>query len=79
MSESKFYSLKAVLPSGKTYDFADLKEKTVLIVNTASNWYVHLINDSEELIAWLEHSGFSGFTTQYTGEWAWSFLEIILM
>jgi len=36
MSESTFYSLKTELPSGKTYDFADLKGKTVLIVNTAS-------------------------------------------
>ncbi|KAF9000678.1 thioredoxin-like protein [Cyathus striatus] len=33
---SGFYSLKAELPNGKTYDFADLKGKTVLIVNTAS-------------------------------------------
>lgn len=44
MSESTFYSLKAELPSGKTYDFADLKGKTVLIVNTASNWYVLPLN-----------------------------------
>ncbi|KAF8802470.1 glutathione peroxidase-like protein [Phlegmacium glaucopus] len=36
MSESTFYTLKAELPSGKIYDFADLKGKTVLIVNTAS-------------------------------------------
>lgn len=46
MSESTFYSLKAELPSGKIYDFADLKGKTVLIVNTASKWYVLL--DSNE-------------------------------
>ena len=51
MSESKFYSLKAELPSGKTYDFADLKEKTVLIVNTAFNWYAILMNDPEEGVA----------------------------
>ena len=44
MSESTFYSLKAELPSGKIYDFADLKGKTVLIVNTASNWYVFLLH-----------------------------------
>ena len=44
MSESTFYSLKAELPSGKTYDFGDLKGKTVLIVNTASKWYVLLLN-----------------------------------
>lgn len=36
MSESTFYTLKAELPSGTVYDFADLKGKTVLIVNTAS-------------------------------------------
>ncbi|KXN91624.1 Glutathione peroxidase 2 [Leucoagaricus sp. SymC.cos] len=33
---SGFYSLKAELPDGKIYDFADLKGKTVLIVNVAS-------------------------------------------
>jgi len=36
MSESGFYSLKAERPGGKTFDFADLKGKTVLIVNVAS-------------------------------------------
>ncbi|KAI0775199.1 glutathione peroxidase [Trametes elegans] len=37
MSEAKsFYDLKAQLPGGKTYDFADLKGKVVLIVNVAS-------------------------------------------
>ncbi|THV07326.1 glutathione peroxidase-like protein [Dendrothele bispora CBS 962.96] len=36
MSESPFYSLKAELPGGKTFDFADLKGKVVLITNTAS-------------------------------------------
>ncbi|KAF9048427.1 glutathione peroxidase-like protein [Panaeolus papilionaceus] len=35
-TESSFYSLKAELPGGKTFDFADLKGKTVLIVNVAS-------------------------------------------
>ncbi|PPQ76236.1 hypothetical protein CVT26_008144 [Gymnopilus dilepis] len=35
-SETGFYSLKAELPGGKTYDFAQLKGKTVLIVNVAS-------------------------------------------
>jgi hypothetical protein len=38
MAESPFYSLKAVMPGNKTYDFADLKGKTVLVVNTASAW-----------------------------------------
>ncbi|KAG5646941.1 hypothetical protein DXG03_001664 [Asterophora parasitica] len=37
---STFYSLKAERPGGKVYDFADLKGKTVLIVNVASAWYV---------------------------------------
>ena len=35
---SGFYSLKAELPNGKTFDFADQKGKTVLIVNVASKW-----------------------------------------
>ncbi|KZT73027.1 glutathione peroxidase [Daedalea quercina L-15889] len=33
---TSFYDLKAELPGGKTYDFAELKGKVVLIVNTAS-------------------------------------------
>ncbi|KAG6842357.1 Glutathione peroxidase 2 [Blastosporella zonata] len=33
---STFYTLKAERPGGKVYDFADLKGKTVLIVNVAS-------------------------------------------
>ncbi|KAI0787658.1 thioredoxin-like protein [Fomes fomentarius] len=36
MSDASFYSLKATLPGGKTYDFEQLKGKVVLIVNTAS-------------------------------------------
>ncbi|KAK7050868.1 Glutathione peroxidase 2 [Paramarasmius palmivorus] len=36
MAESSFYSLKATMPGNKTFDFADLKGKVVLIVNTAS-------------------------------------------
>lgn len=39
MSDSEktgFYSLSAALPGNKTLDFADLKGKVVLIVNTAS-------------------------------------------
>jgi hypothetical protein len=35
-----FYDLKADLPGGEKYDFADLKDKVVLIVNTASAWCV---------------------------------------
>ncbi|KIK62948.1 hypothetical protein GYMLUDRAFT_41235 [Collybiopsis luxurians FD-317 M1] len=34
--KSGFYSLKAELPGNKVFDFADLKGKVVLIVNTAS-------------------------------------------
>ena len=49
MAESTFYSLKAELPSGKIYDFADLKGKTVLIVNTASKWYVLLLKEGVAL------------------------------
>lgn len=37
---SGFYSLKAALPSGKEYDFEQLRGKVVLIVNTASKWCV---------------------------------------
>lgn len=33
-----FYSLKAEQPGGVIYDFAQLKGKAVLIVNTASRW-----------------------------------------
>ncbi|KAF9565356.1 glutathione peroxidase-like protein [Agrocybe pediades] len=36
MSNSVFYSLKTDLPNGKTFDFAALKGKVVLIVNVAS-------------------------------------------
>ncbi|KAI0719306.1 thioredoxin-like protein [Cerioporus squamosus] len=35
-ADSSFYSLKAALPGGKTYDFEQLRGKVVLIVNTAS-------------------------------------------
>lgn len=31
-----FYELKAAMPQGKSFDFAQLKDKVVLIVNTAS-------------------------------------------
>jgi hypothetical protein len=37
---STFYDLKADLPKGEKLDFATLKGKVVLIVNTASAWYV---------------------------------------
>lgn len=34
-----FYDLKADLPGDKTYDFEQLKDKVVLVVNVASQWY----------------------------------------
>ncbi len=43
MSDASFYSLKASLPGGKTYDFEQLKGKVVLIVNTASKWCVFAV------------------------------------
>lgn len=36
---STFYTLKATKKNDEVFDFADLKGKTVLIVNTASAWY----------------------------------------
>ena len=65
MSESsEFYSLKAQLPSGKIYDFAELQGKTVLIVNVASNWYVpSWPSPCLRLTIPLR----SGFTPQYAG------------
>lgn len=44
-----FYDLKADLPGGNIYDFATLKGKVVLIVNTASGWYVILYVKLERL------------------------------
>lgn len=46
---SSFYDLKADLPGGEKYDFATLKGKVVLIVNTASAWYVTLSAPSGQL------------------------------
>ena len=40
-----FYDLKANLPGkDRVFDFAELKGKPVLIVNTASKWYVCLVS-----------------------------------
>ena len=61
--ESGFHSLKADLPGGETYDFAELKGKTVLVVNVASQWYV-----SSQLAYRLLFNLYSGFTPQYKGE-----------
>ena len=38
MSDASFYGLKATRPGNKEFDFAQLKGKVVLIVNTASKW-----------------------------------------
>jgi glutathione peroxidase len=35
---SAFYTLKATKKTDDIFDFAELKGKTVLIVNTASQW-----------------------------------------
>jgi hypothetical protein len=41
VKDRSFYDLKAALPGSKgELDFATLKGKAVLIVNTASKWYV---------------------------------------
>jgi glutathione peroxidase len=45
-----FYSLKAVTGSGKEFDFAELKGKKVLLVNTASDCgYTNQYNDLQKL------------------------------
>ncbi len=45
-----FYDLKAVMNNGKEYDFAQLKNKKVLIVNTASDCgYTPQYDDLEKL------------------------------
>lgn len=47
---TSFYSLKAVLNKGRTLDFAELKGKKILLVNTASNCgYTNQYDDLEEL------------------------------
>ncbi|TIB14631.1 hypothetical protein E3P92_01462 [Wallemia ichthyophaga] len=51
MSNSEFYNLSAEKPNGEEYKFDSLKDKVVLIVNTAT-WYT---------------PGKCGFTPQYTG------------
>lgn len=39
IAQKSFYDLQAPLPGkDRVYDFAQLKGKTVLIVNTASKW-----------------------------------------
>jgi len=63
---SGFYSLKAERPGGNVYDFADLKGKTVLIVNVASKWCVlSFFIDCKQFTHLFWSS--SGFTPQYKG------------
>jgi glutathione peroxidase-family protein len=45
-----FYDLKAEQPGNKVLDFADLKGKVVLIVNTASQWCVLIGRGSNTLL-----------------------------
>ena len=59
---SGFYSLKAELPGGKTYDFEQLKGKVVLIVNVASQWCANISVITARVL--YPHSG---FTPQYKG------------
>jgi glutathione peroxidase len=52
---TSFYDLKAVMNNGKEYDFAQLKNKKVLIVNTASNCgYTPQYDDLEKLYGTLK-------------------------
>jgi peroxiredoxin len=37
---ASFHDLKAELPNGSTFAFAELKGKVVLVVNVASKWFV---------------------------------------
>jgi len=63
---TSFYDLKADLPGAKTFDFAELKGKVVLIVNVASEWRVPPLSfNFNGYLNLLTLS--SGFTTQYTG------------
>jgi glutathione peroxidase len=49
-ASTSFYDLKAVMNNGKEYDFSQLKNKKVLIVNTASNCgYTPQYDDLEKL------------------------------
>ena len=65
MSESTvFYSLKAERPGGGFYNFADLKGKTVLIVNVASKWYVIAMHARYSN---SKGQNKSAFTQQYKG------------
>lgn len=63
---SGFYSLKAELPNGDVFDFADLKGKTVLIVNIASKWYVALFCMPRPFDSRGNYVT-SGFTPQHKG------------
>lgn len=43
MSASEFYNLKAEKPNGQEYTFDTLKDKVVLVVNTASQFSASII------------------------------------
>lgn len=60
---SEFYNLKTELPDGKTFDFEQLKGKVVLIVNTASKWYVSMID------SWTDHVPRRGAQFDVTLQW----------
>jgi glutathione peroxidase len=52
---TSFYDLKAVMNNGKEYDFSQLKNKKVLIVNTASDCgYTPQYDDLEKLYGTLK-------------------------
>lgn len=43
MSASEFYNLKAEKPNGQEYNFDTLKDKVVLVVNTASQFSFNFV------------------------------------
>lgn len=53
LESQSFYDLHAVKPDGSQYEFSDLKDKVVLIVNVASQWYWFLSSTS---YTWLMRS-----------------------
>ena len=57
-----FYSLKAEQPGGKVFDFEQLRDKVVLIVNVASKWCVsYLVSSSSVCLlhGWRDEFGCS--------------------
>ena len=84
-----FYSLKAILNNGDTLDFANLKGKKIMLVNTASDCgYTNQLNDlqklseqySEKLVInpvyqWLTDSTKNGWNDQSP---SWNFTKYIV-